>query len=888
MRALHAFSCGFAGCVVGWVCAPTHASSRTIPVEHAVEVMRNLEQRYDNIAWRFHTYSAELGDASVPDSITRKRAEFSRGWSRFDAVGRRYACEVEYTARWFQGAAPYISGVEAFSFDGDLHRHWERTQHGTKIPTDSSPKIPASGWIAKEEQGQPFMESFAGNVGIGNMPPMIWIGDLGPPRPLSEHLQERLVTGVPIEVLETDDGLWKVETTTLDSAGLRPPSNVIRLVYDLKRGGIVTQVLLAGAVPEEAAQRVSIKFREVEEGVWVPKQADKVFPYNKPPTLFRTIYEDVRVNPPATPADFRIEFPAGVFVDDYVKQRSYTVGAGMENEPAAIRRFMESHGLDPPDDPESARGDVRRWLVIGGNAVFLAAVLIWLWVRKRRKRPAVSPTTGVVALACILSATSASAGDALRYSDDVVISHAPEENIRVAQCGFHVAVLALEWFDVDYDAPAVSKGLLANEDGVSVADLQAVLRAYGLNARARRDVKVADLVESLNSKRLAVLPLRMRKDANHYFVAMLNRRGKPVLVNVLHGVDPIQQALNDSWLAKTDGLGLFIERMEKSEKEADVQSIQISPEQVELGSFKVPSKLYEGRITRTVTVRNTGKEPVLVTAVNSSCGCSKPEWRGGIIRPDQDQVINVNVRPRAWGTGAKTKVIRLSYADGTSSSVNITGEGLAAEDVHELRVARDEVRIEVERTNAVWPEEVLTRISVDGGDKGLGDVRLAATSDSITAAFEKNGKENERILIKVALNEDLQQRLETDSQVAVGRVEVSRGEQDGGPVSVPVILVARRTLSVDPNLTMLKSSAEAFVDVSSREGAKLEFKSFTIAPEDPGIQVTEAASDGGVVRLGVRNTSATMKGYFVVRCRFSQRESPTSSNFASFVVRLTP
>lgn len=72
---------------------------------------------------------------------------------------------------------------------------------------------------------------------------------------------------------------------------------------------------------------------------------------------------------------------------------------------------------------------------------------------------------------------------------------------------------------------------------------------------------------------------------------------------------------------------------------------------------------------------NTGKEPLILTNVRSSCGCTVPKWPREPILPGQSEVIHVEYKTNRIGRINKTVTVR-SNAETTSVVLRIKGQVL--------------------------------------------------------------------------------------------------------------------------------------------------------------------------------------------------------------------
>jgi hypothetical protein len=78
------------------------------------------------------------------------------------------------------------------------------------------------------------------------------------------------------------------------------------------------------------------------------------------------------------------------------------------------------------------------------------------------------------------------------------------------------------------------------------------------------------------------------------------------------------------------------------------------------------------------TFTNTGKEPLVLTNVRSSCGCTVPKWPREPILPGESEVIHVEYKTNRIGTINKSVTVQ-SNASNDVVRLRITGSVLGPE-----------------------------------------------------------------------------------------------------------------------------------------------------------------------------------------------------------------
>jgi hypothetical protein len=70
--------------------------------------------------------------------------------------------------------------------------------------------------------------------------------------------------------------------------------------------------------------------------------------------------------------------------------------------------------------------------------------------------------------------------------------------------------------------------------------------------------------------------------------------------------------------------------------------------------------------------QNTGKEPLILNNVKSSCGCTKPEWSPEPVKKGAKGIIKVGYNTRLVGPFTKTITV---YSNASNATVTLTIKG---------------------------------------------------------------------------------------------------------------------------------------------------------------------------------------------------------------------
>lgn len=81
--------------------------------------------------------------------------------------------------------------------------------------------------------------------------------------------------------------------------------------------------------------------------------------------------------------------------------------------------------------------------------------------------------------------------------------------------------------------------------------------------------------------------------------------------------------------------------------------------------------------TCTFTFTNTGTEPLILSNVRSSCGCTVPKWTGEPVMPGKTGEIDVRYNTNNVGSINKSVTVTSNAVNSPSTILRITGKVLA-------------------------------------------------------------------------------------------------------------------------------------------------------------------------------------------------------------------
>jgi hypothetical protein len=282
--------------------------------------------------------------------------------------------------------------------------------------------------------------------------------------------------------------------------------------------------------------------QEIGPGIWLPTEIwyDESPEWYKNPEHTHYLVTSVRVNVPAEPGFFAVDFPAGTFVTDFRTGHTYTVGENapemddlMRAQSSAARDAVkavargevpqlpamsdaELHRSPEPEPVGPVRGSSwRRLLETGlGGLIGLAGILVLLRERRTRLRWAAGPALAGVGLALLILAAGA-ANRNLRASTPgpALVGSRP-----VRDCGRYALCFAASYWNTGWTPERLAERT-PPEGGLSLLALRDLLRQTGLRADGIRVTSLARLRELVRDGRASVVLATTSGDnaVGHFF-----------------------------------------------------------------------------------------------------------------------------------------------------------------------------------------------------------------------------------------------------------------------------------------------------------------------------------------------------------------------------------
>ncbi len=904
------------------------ASADDLAIEDVIDLIRSHEQRIQTFSYRCRLTSGRL-KADTPEIVWERK----RRSGVFDSTVRVRPGEGLYYASWVGVSRAAVVGKNDLllttsrreaAYDGKYFYTWYRTVEGLEPPPedDLSADLDSDGHISLSDRNRYRDRGFLGTE--GTVLGLIWMSPYFYPKnediqPLSDILRHRVDRNEYIRAWPLESGLWRIHYIANEHPDVSYPYE-LEITYDPVIGRLVR--LEWGR--HNAADETFWETLEAEGGKvtgdWIRKYGPfpedtwqvairVTFEYEDKTTLLpcRVLrrrflgvtedipesglweYSDIEVNPELTEADFQVTFPKGIQVTDYARGRMFTVGEGLEDDMESVLRFAGLHGLDRREaarqyGPRSGRW---HWLVaVNGTAAVIAAVLLFRWYRRH---------TAAVLILAVLSGLSwgevAHGRERIPDSWEIVLPNG--QRIHNRQCGCLVTMFALQYFDVEFDVEVLRDALPPSPEGIRLLDIVHVLRGYGLETVARKSVDIDGFRTMHDRGWIGIVPVLFRSAGGfqgHYLVTLRDRSGRHVAADILNHIVPIEKRLTEGVLSVHGGTVVFVTASAQERSTGDSEPPMVPPgvrldrTSVDLGEFVVSG--VEGIRTQTVEfeLKNESDRPVIVSNIETSCGCTAPAWRKGIILPGKGRIVPVTIRQSAWGTGPNRRYVEIAFVGGGTITGTITGTGIAEHTRQPMVISRQSLFVDA-------TEAFLTGAPAMAGEASLGitadptDVKRLTVSTNVDwlSADVQTGEADStaQVLVRARLTEEIRDALCEPGGRIRGVVSLTcRSELP--PQEVPVLLGRRCLARAEPSPITLASvpceegsgcdSETVTVWASGGDGRSIAVVVVSVESIPEGLRTEIVEDDESIARVRIVRTPDTQDGSYLIRFRVAYPE----------------
>jgi hypothetical protein len=356
-------------------------NGQEIDVQSAIREIAQHENRISAISWNVRTEAGRFANAKDPNTFTATESPLEAS-VLFDVKGMRYKSSVwgvtgHYTTLPDGEQHEEMLGQRIeYSFDGKLHRHWDKRGIDSSIPARDA----QSGWatgeishnVAQRVGGVGCLAAYGGNAGVHRMPPFFTL-DLASttPKLLSSQLHANASQGRLVKINKTNSGRWDI--TTYARTGADGIDDLWDIVYDPERAIVLSARRYNSKQAIDRNEDFELEYLHFEwkqaDGFWYPAKITSILPANGIGGYW--IISNVIFNPPVEQKDFLIDFPPGVRIDDHVAGQTYISGRPI---------------TDMSQDGESGGIGTGRVFAITGTAI-LVIVLLFAVMRKWLRSP---------------------------------------------------------------------------------------------------------------------------------------------------------------------------------------------------------------------------------------------------------------------------------------------------------------------------------------------------------------------------------------------------------------------------------------------------------------------------------------------------------------------
>jgi hypothetical protein len=376
--------------VADLISAAQLSAEQPIPLEQAISRIEAGAPRVQSYVWHFHYSRHKLADSRDPTSIANTLPDYFDGAFFYDITSGRYVLEFERVSEWGGGVTPYIAERSGWSFDGQAFRRWQRQRHGTELPPIESAALldigapdpsvgPMIATITTAQDAQGEFSAYAIGSGLAYFPPFGFLyldEDRRVLWTLPQLLRRHRDSGNEISVTELSDRTWQIERPSDGIAGGRE-----RFFFDPERGFVMT----GAEMRDQTAvyRRIVSRIEQVADHLWVPVEITDYNVFSA--DADRTLVDDLKVNSQLTPEELQLRFPLGTQVDDFVNERFYVVGAGVEDRVQMAQDFVQRHGERRPAIHDRAISS-RTWTVFIAAATCVLLIALAYVLRRLRSK----------------------------------------------------------------------------------------------------------------------------------------------------------------------------------------------------------------------------------------------------------------------------------------------------------------------------------------------------------------------------------------------------------------------------------------------------------------------------------------------------------------------
>lgn len=798
---------------------PTKSFSReSIPLSDAIAVVESHELDVESLAfsveiWRVNVRPERLRwqvvGSSRPEIPTDSsgvlrataRVEISPESGTFRAMRRTV---IKSSTDLSEPKFRYLVLFEDYSNDGIQFRSQTRGFELKQEPVSSKLKdlwasewdgtpLKSTGLIASASDEAKYVESdrdflaiHGSHLGIGWVRPYVCTMN-NRPSLLSEYLRHVSSEADLLDVTATEQDLWEILVAH--------PSYALKIFYNPVLGRIVRQEwggcescsgLSDWDRQSDWYWNYEARFQYNDESSAIPESvlyiekpgSSKHFEAlnGRPVPATQWTYSPV-VRQQNEEHPFSLEFADNTEVTDYIEQRIFLVGKGIDQDQKEVEAFMLRQGLIQPGEVGSNHGAglIRSLLLAGAVLVIIAGAFVYRRLRK-----------GAFVFIAFL---------ALPHIPSKALLHAEDRSPQVRQCGHLVAMATLNYFEKKVSPLAFQKEMIAGSSGISMAALKRFLEGCGLTVNARKNVSLKELMR-LPLGSVCIVRFSLDSGRSHYVLVVPRPRAEPALVDVLASVRNLSDALRDATPEELGEIVLFVQRSEEKNR--------IKEETVNLRNVVVddPEKL---ETTVTWDLFNSGKSPMLLESVVTGCSCVVPHWEPKIIEANETASVRLQVLLHSWGKGNKQVALSARFASGFTVQSSIQGQGISSE-FHDQHFDVEPQQIVIHSDEPATGRE---RFLIRGSDEVISALRVSSDMNWLKPRIVP--EEGEAwVFLEVLPSADLKEKLKSSTRTANAQINVE-GPSGSRPVARKVLVQRAHVVRSKLSANVLRPGAPVYL-----------------------------------------------------------------------------
>jgi hypothetical protein len=379
------------------------------------------------------------------------------------------------------------------------------------------------------------------------------------------------------------------------------------------------------------------------------------------------VLENRSISKEARPSeDFTFTFTPGIELSDYIEERVYVVGQGVQNDIAEAEKFMQLNGLTAQSTVSPRKIPVTVWVIISLLLVLLAAVVI----RNRIFILFVPIIALLFSSDPILAQDPAPAlANAVSKQEQFPQRAMPESR----QCGHLVVAATCSYFNCKTDQEIVEGLMLATNRGTSLLQIKQTLEAHGLLVLPKTCSTVSDVTRFVTSGSVVIVPIVAESGRGHFVLIVPgeNREDEPLLVDVLLGVVRLSESrLSNELLANVNGAILLV----KQRNISNAVGLEVRNPIVELGDLIIDDA-NENILDLDIRIKNLSDTTVFVT-FQTSCNCIQPKAPHVLISGKSESSAKFFLMRSSWGEGNAERFIDIAPKNMKATRVVIRGRGV--------------------------------------------------------------------------------------------------------------------------------------------------------------------------------------------------------------------